>query len=59
MPILKTLTTPNGVAASFHKPTAAEISYRDAVAVVRVASWMSTYCARWRGVSCRPRASMR
>lgn len=40
MPILKTLSTPNGVAASFHKPTAAEISYRDAVAVVRVSSWV-------------------
>lgn len=40
MPILKTLTTPNGVTASFHKPTSAEISYRDAVAVVRVASWV-------------------
>lgn len=40
MPIFKTITAPNGATVAFHKPTAAEISYRDAVAVVRVSSWV-------------------
>lgn len=40
MPILKTLTAPNGAVVTFHKPGSAEISYRDSVAVVRVSSWV-------------------
>lgn len=40
MPILKTLIAPNGAVVTFHKPTEAELSYRDSVAVVRVSSWV-------------------
>lgn len=40
MPILKTLTAPNGAVVTFHKPGTAELSFRDGVAVVRVLSWV-------------------
>lgn len=41
MPIEKTMTTPAGVTASFHKPLNAEISFGDNVAVIRMASWIN------------------
>ena len=40
MPILKTLTAPNGAVVTFHKPGTAELSFRDGVAVVRMLSWV-------------------
>lgn len=40
MPILKTLTTPNGIAVSFHKPGSGEINFAAGVVVVRMLSWV-------------------
>lgn len=40
MPILKTITAPNGAVVTFHKPGTAELSFRDGVAVVRMLSWV-------------------
>lgn len=39
MPILKSVTTPNGVPCGFHKPVSGEYSFRDGVVVIRVASY--------------------
>tara|TARA_B100001105_G_scaffold253662_1_gene247666 strand:- start:177 stop:806 length:630 start_codon:yes stop_codon:yes gene_type:complete len=40
MPIFKTLTTPNGIAVSFHKPGTGEINFAAGVVVVRMLSWV-------------------
>lgn len=40
MPMLKTVTTPNGVDCTFHKATSGEYSFRDGVVVIRVGSWV-------------------
>ena len=39
MPILKSVTTPQGVPCGFHKPVSGEYSFGDGVVVIRVASY--------------------
>ena len=39
MPILKTLTTPNGITCDFHKAVNGEFNFAEGVAVIRFLSW--------------------
>lgn len=39
MPILKSVTTPQGVPCGYHKPVSGEYSFADGVVVIRVASF--------------------
>ena len=47
MPIIKTITTPNGVPCSYHQAVSGEYSFADGVVVIRIASWydQSTHAA--------------